>query len=120
MSAPAARPNPNPGPLPRPRSSAGAVTVVAATVATVARIANAFFMRMSSLEYPRTNADTFKWLQGEPGFWCGRGGLTQTRNMSRIGLSKEKKDGAPKKSGFSRNEPGASKLSRQVQQPRKG
>src|SRR5712672_504460 len=91
MSAPAARPNPNPGPKPRPRASAGAATVVAATVATVARIANAFFMRMSSIEYPRTNADTFQWLQGKPDFWCGRGDLTQTRNVSRMVWCKEKK-----------------------------
>jgi hypothetical protein len=64
--------------------------VVAATVATVARIANAFFMRMSSKEYPRTNADTFQWLQGNRVFGAVAGSLTQTRNMSRIGLCQRK------------------------------
>jgi hypothetical protein len=35
-----------------PRASAGAVIVVAATVATVAMIANAFFMHISSIQMP--------------------------------------------------------------------
>jgi hypothetical protein len=51
VSAPAAKPNANPGPIPRPRASAGAVMTVAPTVATVAKIANAFFMRVSSIDY---------------------------------------------------------------------
>src|ERR1700694_3800114 len=91
MSAPAARPNPNPGPKPRPRASAGAVTVVAAIVATVARIANAFFMRMSSLEYPRTNADTLQWLQGGTGFWWSRGPDADAEHISDWIVPKKRK-----------------------------
>jgi hypothetical protein len=62
--APAAKPKAKPGPQPHPRASAGAVTVVAPTVATVAKIANAFLMHISSIEYPRNNADGFFWFRG--------------------------------------------------------
>jgi hypothetical protein len=38
--------------------------VVAPTAATVAKIASVFFMRISSIENLRDNADVSQWLQG--------------------------------------------------------
>src|SRR5258706_10329425 len=69
VNAPAAGPNPNPGPkTPRPPASAGAVTAVAPMVATVAKIASAFLMRVSSIECLRKITRTFFDGCSGPGF----------------------------------------------------
>jgi hypothetical protein len=47
----------------QPRASAGALIVVAPRVATVARIANGFFMRSSSSLVRAINAKISRWLQ---------------------------------------------------------
>src|ERR1700737_2692722 len=96
VSAPAARPNANPGPNPRPRASAGAVTAVAPTVATVAKIANAFFIRVSSIDYPRNNADVFRWLQRNQVFGAVAGNRRRRGTCLGLDRAKDKENGVPK------------------------
>ncbi len=86
VSAPAARPNANPGPHPplHPRASAGADIIVAPTVATVARIANAFFMRLLPSSTYEINADGF------PGLPWNRG--STERNHEKRSCVSEPKD----------------------------